>query len=56
MLIHPDMMLTLANERRNQLIAEADQERLLTAAGLRRLARKARTSSAVRGHPTVRPA
>ncbi|BCJ47345.1 hypothetical protein Aiant_80020 [Actinoplanes ianthinogenes] len=50
--MHPEIMLTLANERRTQLIAEADRERLITAAGLRRLVRRVRKASAVRGQPT----
>jgi hypothetical protein len=49
MLIHPDLMLTLANDRHRELIAEADRQRLLTSA---RRARRARKAQAVRGQPT----
>ena len=49
MLMHPDMMLMLANDRKRELIAEADQARLL--AGARR-ARRARKASAPRRAPT----
>ncbi|BCJ47382.1 hypothetical protein GCM10010168_17400 [Actinoplanes ianthinogenes] len=51
--MHPEMTLALANDRRRDLIAEADQERLLTSARLTRLARRARKASAVRGHPAT---
>ncbi|MEV4495557.1 hypothetical protein AB0J84_07620 [Micromonospora arborensis] len=45
MLIDPGTMLALANDRRRELIAEADRERLLTSARL------ARNALAVRGQP-----
>ncbi|GAA2631407.1 hypothetical protein [Paractinoplanes durhamensis] len=48
MLIHSDLMLTLANDRHRELIAEADRRRLLASA---RDARKARKAPAVRGRP-----
>ncbi len=32
MLVLPDTMLALANDRRRELLAEADRERLLTSA------------------------
>ena len=48
MLMHPDLMLTLANDRHRELMAEADRHRLLTSA-LR--ARRARKAPAVRGRP-----
>lgn len=44
----PETMLALANDRRRELIAEADRERLLTSA---RRARRAANALAVRGHP-----
>ncbi|GAA4605150.1 hypothetical protein BJY16_005271 [Actinoplanes octamycinicus] len=47
MMMHPDMMLTLAHDRRDALIAAADRERLL-----RRLVRRVGKASAVRGQPT----
>ena len=49
MLMHPDLLLALANDRHRELIAEADRERLLTIA---RMARRARKAPAVRGQPT----
>ena len=49
MLMHPDLLLALAKDRRGELIAEADRERLLTIA---RVARRARKAPAVRGQPT----
>jgi hypothetical protein len=49
MLIHPDTLLVLANDRRRDLIAEADRGRLLTSA---RRVRRARKAPAVRGQPT----
>jgi hypothetical protein len=47
--MYADLMLTLANDRHQQLIAEADRDRLLSAA---RKARRARKSPASRGRPT----
>jgi hypothetical protein len=52
MMMNPDLMMALANERRRDLITEADKARLLSAARLARRARRARKSSAVRGQPT----
>jgi len=52
MLMHPDLMLVLANDRRRELIAEADRGRLLTVARRARRARRARKASPVRGQPT----
>jgi hypothetical protein len=49
MLMHPDVLLDLANDRRRDLIAEADRRRLVTMA---RMARQARKAPAVRGQPT----
>jgi hypothetical protein len=49
MLMHPDLLLTLANDRQRELIAEVDRERLLAIA---RVARRARKAPAVRGQPT----
>ena len=53
-MMHPDLLLVLANDRRQELIAEADQSRLLSIA---RLARRARKAPAVRGRPagTLKP-
>ncbi|MFI7026779.1 hypothetical protein [Micromonospora sp. NPDC049900] len=48
MWMDPDTMLALANDRRRELIAEADSERLLTNA---RRARRVRHTLAVRGQP-----
>ena len=52
MLIHPDMLQMLANERHRELIAEADRRHLLTSARAARGARRARKTAAVRGQPT----
>jgi hypothetical protein len=49
MLMHPELFLTLANDRHRALVAEADKQRLLTIA---RGARRARKAAAVRGRPT----
>ncbi|MGW0504287.1 hypothetical protein [Micromonospora sp. NPDC003241] len=51
MLMDPGTMLALANDRRRELIAEADSERLLTNARRARRARRARNTLAVRGQP-----
>ncbi|MGW4467071.1 hypothetical protein [Micromonospora sp. NBC_01796] len=48
MFVHPDTLLVLANDRRRELIAEADRGRLLTSA---RRVRRARKATAVRGQP-----
>jgi hypothetical protein len=47
--MHPVMLLMLANSRTRELIAEADQRRLLASA---REARRTRKAGAVRGRPT----
>jgi hypothetical protein len=52
MLMNPDLMLALANDRHRELIAEADRGRLLTSARLTRRARRAGKAPAVRGQPT----
>ncbi|GAA4708217.1 hypothetical protein [Phytohabitans rumicis] len=54
MMMHPDLLLAQANDRRRELIAEADQERLLNIARLARRARRARQAKqdpAARGRP-----
>ncbi|MEV0900020.1 hypothetical protein [Actinoplanes sp. NPDC049802] len=51
MLLHPDMMLDLANARNRELIAEADRGRLLRRAWWSRARRAAKTTQ-VRGRPT----
>ena len=49
MLMHPDMMLALANDRHRELVAEVERHRLLVSAlG----ARRARKAPAVRARPT----
>jgi len=48
MLMHPDLMLEMVNERHREMVAEADRYRLL--AGARRAAGRRKTS-AVRGQP-----
>jgi len=54
MLMHPELLLDLTRERRRELIAEADRERLLTIA---RMARRTRKAPRGRGQPagTLRP-
>jgi hypothetical protein len=47
--MHPVLLLMLANSRNRELIAEADQRRLLRSA---REARRARKARGVRGQPT----
>ncbi|MBU2663877.1 hypothetical protein KOI35_10290 [Actinoplanes bogorensis] len=49
MLMHPDFLLTMANDHHRELIAEQDRHRLLTSA---RAARKARKAQNGRGQPT----
>ena len=49
MLIHPDLMLTIANDRHREMIAESARMHLLGAA---RAARRARKAAAARGRPT----
>ncbi|WP_433303422.1 hypothetical protein ACQP2F_11960 [Actinoplanes sp. CA-030573] len=49
MLMHPDLMLTLVNERHRELVAESERAHVLRSA---RWARRARRSPAVRGRPT----
>jgi hypothetical protein len=51
MLMHPELMLALANERHRELIAEADRSRLLASARSARAARRPRKASVVRGQP-----
>jgi hypothetical protein len=51
MLIHPDMMMTLVNDRHRELIAEADKQHPLAGARAARRARRARKAAAVRGRP-----
>jgi hypothetical protein len=52
MLMHPDLMLVLANDRHRELIGEHDKGRLLAIAREARRGRRARKGPAVRGHPT----
>jgi hypothetical protein len=49
MMMHPVLLMMLANNRNRELVAEAERRRLLTSAPRARRARKAR---AVRGQPT----
>ncbi|WP_030439143.1 hypothetical protein [Actinoplanes subtropicus] len=51
MLLHPDLMLTLANERHRELVAEAEREHLLSNARAARRGRRAGKVAAVRGRP-----
>jgi hypothetical protein len=56
MMMHPDLVLAQANDRRRELIAEADRERLLAIARRVRRGRRARQDVPVRGQPVVMPA
>jgi hypothetical protein len=49
MWMHPDMYLTLANDRHRELVTDVDKQRLLSIA---RAARRARKTAAARGRPT----
>ena len=51
MLNHSDLMLTLANERHRELVAEAERGHLLAEARAARRGRRARKAAAVRGRP-----
>lgn len=53
MLMHPDLMLTLANDRHRELIAESERRQLLTTARAARWGRRARKAPAVRGRPAA---
>ena len=53
MLMHPDLLLDLMKDRRRELVAEADRERLLTIA---RAARRARRALAVQAPAVQAPA
>ncbi|MEU4241824.1 hypothetical protein [Actinoplanes sp. NPDC026619] len=48
MLLHPDLMLAMANNRHRELVAEAQRGHLLNSA---REARRTRKAPAVRGKP-----
>jgi len=52
MMMHPDLMLALANDRHRELIAESDRRHLLTSARVARAARSTRKGVVVRGQPT----
>jgi hypothetical protein len=49
MMMHPDILLDLAYDRHRELVAEAEQGRLLSSA---RRARRARKAAVARGRPT----
>jgi len=53
MLMHPDVLRVLADDRHRELVAEADRQRLLTIARAARRARRAPAvqAPAVRGRP-----
>lgn len=51
MLMHPDLMLTLANSRHRELIAQADKQRLLASAREARTARRPGRIAPARGRP-----
>jgi hypothetical protein len=52
MLLHKDLMMALADDRRHELIAEAGRANLVATARQARRERRARKSEAVRGQPT----
>lgn len=54
MLMHPDLMLNLVNQKHRELIAESERAHLLSIARVARVARVARKAPAVRGRPTGR--
>jgi hypothetical protein len=49
MMMHPVMLMMLANQRQRELVSEADRSRVLAGA---REARRARKGRSVRGRPT----
>ena len=49
MWMHPDLLLSLANDRHRELVADSERQRLLTIA---RAARRTRKAAAARGRPT----
>lgn len=51
MLMHPDVWLTMANDRHRELIEESAKHRLLTAAREARKARKAGRAATARSRP-----
>lgn len=51
MFTHPDLVLSMANDRRRELVDEADRERLLAHARRARRGRRARRAAPVRGQP-----
>jgi hypothetical protein len=52
MMMHPDVLSTLASARHRELVAESEQHRLLTLARRARAARRAAKGAAARGRPT----
>jgi hypothetical protein len=51
MMMHPDQVLSMANARHRELVAEADRGRLLAGARKVLRARRARHAAPVRGQP-----
>jgi hypothetical protein len=51
MFSNPNLMLTLANDRHRQLVAEAERSHLLTIARAARRSRRARQAQEMRGRP-----
>ena len=51
MMMHPELMLNLANERHRDLVAEAERSHLLRSTRAARWGRRARKAPAVRGRP-----
>ena len=50
--MHPAMLMMLADQRRRDLVTEAEKSMLLRGAREARQSRKARKTRAVRGQPT----
>ena len=51
MLVHPDMLLTMVNDRHRELVEEADRRHLHASARDARRARRPEKNTPVRGHP-----
>jgi hypothetical protein len=52
MMMHPEVLLSLTNDRHRELMAEADRGRLLNGARTARSARRARKAPVVRAQST----
>jgi hypothetical protein len=52
MMMHPDLLMTMVNDRHRELVAESDRWHLLNSARAARGARRPRKAAVVRGQPT----